>query len=276
MPLAVRTSLGVLWLVLLLQSASPASGVRTTVTDSLILVENDLLVRSFPVSHEAGSRIAIGGLVEKRSGANLFIRDGQTPWFECSVNGAILTNLQPVWTFTGHQRRAMRHGGEEICLNYLVDRGAAAGLRVTHRLQMYPGSGVLRERLEFRGTEGCDLRMTKERGRGHLIFPSYIFHPASRLTMREIQLADWGGVAIERQPATESYDERGRKQAPGLDAIWPPTICITRGAGIGRPFHRSPEITKGRCLSAWIPSVHSDSLLPTSTDHPMVTPNRTT
>ena len=208
MPLAVRTSLSVLWLVLLLQSASPASGIRTTVTDSQILVENDLLLRSFPVPREAGSRIPVGGLVEKKSGTNLLIRDGDTPWFECSVNGSILTNRQRVWVFTGHQRRTMRHGGEEICLNYLVDRGPAGGLRVTHRLQMYPGSGVLRERLEFRGTEGHDLRMTKDRGRGLLIFPSYVFRPAFRLTMREIQLADWGGVAIERQTARESYDER--------------------------------------------------------------------
>jgi len=192
-------------------SRSLAQEVSITADARHLVMENAVIRHVISISPtQTNSRIEPVSLFDKQAGLEMLASEQTAPWFELSLNNELVTNQQPIWKYEGHDIRTLANGGREVRYTISTVAGPVVGLRLTFVRQMFPGSPVLREKIELRAKPEAGLRLTKLQGRVHLVFPRYTFaiQEDSDVEAEEIRIATWRGQLLEAPFSQASYDER--------------------------------------------------------------------
>lgn len=123
-----------------------------------------------------------------------FILSGETvtvesrvPYFEFSVNGKLVSSLDPIWKHVGTETESLSNGGV-IRSYHFKAKGKLKGLNVIIDRESFSTGSTIRERMRLFSTrEG--LRLTNVGGSNHLIFPEYEFKSGHGAAAEEIRIA---------------------------------------------------------------------------------------
>jgi hypothetical protein len=168
-----------------------------------LAIENDVFSKTFWFDSEKPGSIKTS-INLKPDQEEIFTEKG-TPFFEFVVNNQIVSSNDPFWVFEKHSTREMENGGTEHTLVFKGADNVVDGLNVTLFQQIFPGSTLMRERLEL-GSEGSVFRLNKTNGKLHFKFPAYSIQnkknkPAG---LTEIRIATW-----EKKPITFGDQNKG-------------------------------------------------------------------
>jgi hypothetical protein len=140
------------------------------------------------------------------SGRNVLSETGNGPLFECVIDDQLITANDQLWRYRQHSIRKMGNGGTEVVLVIEGMKAPVHGLQIHLVQQIFPGSTLMRERLELKAEEGKAFRLGKNAGRLHFRFPQYSM-PSVAAASTEIRLASWASEIIDIDAAA-SFDER--------------------------------------------------------------------
>lgn len=170
-------------------------------------IENNVMAKEFTFSTNQPSAIIPSSIYDKENGAEL-LADQQNAWFDVTVNGETVTNLDDAWTFSEAETRALSNGGIEITLHFYRTKGEAAGLKVSHVGQYFPGAALFREKLVFGGDEPLSLNYRNDQV--YFVFPGYDFAGTDNKPeyFQEINIATWNAELLPEYEYETSFDER--------------------------------------------------------------------
>lgn len=175
--------------------------IHVSLNNGLLSIQNDLMERRYVVG--SGGRRALfrpDGWILKRNGINMLSPDPDH-WFEFCIDGEILKSGDIDLQYQGHQTRRLENGGLEIAVKLEGKRDVPLGaspIQIVYRMQMFPNSLFIREKIELSPIGSERFRLTHHNGNVHLIFPRYHFHidGAGLREVQEIRLADWEGEVL--------------------------------------------------------------------------------
>lgn len=180
-------------------------GYAQTVDSTDCVIENDQFRSELYYGHH---RIENRVFLHKESGANLLKAD-TVPYFSVVVNKQLITANMPIWHYKGHSLRSLENGGTELKIQFSASR-LAKGLLVTIYRQWFPGTLLLREKLEL-STTGSAMQLHKQQGLMHLEFPAYAFtQNAATATacLRETRIASFAEEVLPIDNPAATYDDR--------------------------------------------------------------------
>ncbi|WP_282780918.1 alpha-galactosidase [Phaeodactylibacter xiamenensis] len=145
------------------------------------------------------------------------------PYFEAVINGQILSAADPVWVFESQQSRSMGNGGTEYELRYRAATGPAEGLVVLIRQQLFPGSPIVREKLELLADAENRFNLNKKDGELHFRFPQYRLRTAQagKPQTTEIRIATWNHKPITFAKAGDPPGKSNHMYYPDVRAAAP-------------------------------------------------------
>lgn len=184
--------------------------IRVAVEGDSLVIENSLVRRVLVFGTEDDPRAILPASFTFIPGnREALSRNGQASWFEFSINGDPITNLEEAWGYRSHTVSELGHGGTETEIVFEKLSGPALGLRLRYFVQAYPASTVFRERIQLDAMPEAGLALTLRDDSAGYTFPRYTFmFPEGELEAREIRIASWAHDLIESPEAQPSYDER--------------------------------------------------------------------
>ena len=127
------------------------------------------------------------------------------PYFEFVINGQLVNAHQKLWVFRESTSREMRNGGTEHRLVFEGIKDPVNGLQLVLFQQVFPGSTLIREKLELHANSKS-FALNKWEGNLHFSFPCYAIlteeEDEARLT--EIRMA-----SFEKKPITFGDKKKG-------------------------------------------------------------------
>lgn len=143
---------------------------------------------------------------EEHSGRVLSDRD--TPVFEFVISGIKTSSMEKLWIFNSHITREMGNGGTEHQLTFRGAKKHVKGLEVIITQQVFPGSTLIREKLELNASGNNTFTLNKLNEQLHFQFPKYgIKSMDKKAVSTEIRLASW-----ELKPITFKSNDPNRNQ----------------------------------------------------------------
>jgi len=166
---------------------------------------NDLYSKTFHYQTTKPGPIQVE-YVDKNSGD--ILNDKSTPFFEFVLNSTLTNSLDKLWVFDVHDTREMENGGLEHQLVFKGVKGHAEGLIVKIVQQVFPGSTLIREKLELNTLEQHSFTLNKLDNKLHFQFPRYgIKALDNNPKSTEIRIASW-----ELKPITFKSNNPKRNQ----------------------------------------------------------------
>ena len=145
--------------------------------------------------------------VEYKKGGQI-INDAKTAYFEFVIGDLLTTSLDDCWMFDSHTARNMGNGGVEHHLIFNGSKGQVDGLKVKIIQQVFPGSSLIREKLELEALDSQSFTLNKLENKLHFHFPQYgFFSKDKNPTATEIKIATW-----ELKPITFKMNNPDRNQ----------------------------------------------------------------
>lgn len=164
---------------------------------------NDLYSKSFSFRPGKASRIEVQ--IKSNTPDRILSASSDAPYFEFVVNNKLVTSGDRLWEFKNHTERSMGNGGTEHTLVFDGVKKPVRGLQVVLKQQTFPGSTLMREKLELHSA-GASFQLNKADGRLHFRFPAYAIDKSANLPARltEIRMATW-----EKRPVTFGDRQKG-------------------------------------------------------------------
>ncbi len=189
------------------QTDTVSPDIHISVDDDGIHVENSVMTRQIEFSGNTPSPITIVSVYDKTTGYE-WVSGSSTAWFDMTINGENVTNLEPAWLFEDSEIRVLGNGGKEVSLHFLRNGGAADGLRLSHVSQYFPVATLFREQIRLSGRSELDLHHRD--GAVHLVFPSYDLRisDTQNLDLEEINIASWNAELLADSEYEVAFDER--------------------------------------------------------------------
>jgi hypothetical protein len=183
------------------------SDIQVSVDGEGAHIENSVFTRLIEFSGSTPSSIAAVSVYDKATGIE-WMAGSSSLWFDFTINGEEVTNLDTRWLFEDSEIRTLGNGGKEVSLHFLRTGGAADGLRLTHVAQYFPNATLFREQLKLGG--GSDLALYHRDGAVHLVFPSYELQVTDfqNLGLEEINIASWNADLLPNSEYEVAFDER--------------------------------------------------------------------
>jgi hypothetical protein len=170
-------------------------------------IENNVMAREIRFSSDTPTAIQPVSVFDKKKDYEL-LADQNLPWFDFTVNGEAITNLDKSWLYHSQESRLLENGGIEISLHFHRLGGAADQLNITHVAQYFPDATIFREKIILGGGE--NLSLNYRNGKVYMVFPNYqisgdVMMPEK---IQEINLATWNAELIPDREHQEAFDER--------------------------------------------------------------------
>jgi len=173
----------------------------TNLPESSYEIKNEVLTKTFVFSKETAGPIKVK-IVDAKG--NKRASTENSPYFEFVINHELITANDPLWVLNSSSIRSMRNGGTEHQLTFRGSR-QIEGLEIMLYQQSFPGSTLIREKLELHATIENTFQLNKLNDKLHFKFPQ-ISLPlnGSEASSTEIKLASW-----EHKPIT--FHESGNE-----------------------------------------------------------------
>lgn len=175
-------------LILFVIAQLSAAGCRDVTVDESYEIKNQRVSRTISYSKRSPGALLV--ITKDHNGVEVSSTE-QAPYFEFVINDQFFTANDPIWQLSNTSTRLMGNGGTEHLLTFLGS-GKLDGLEISLYQQVFPGSTLIRERLELRNTGTQKFQLNKWDGALHFKFPQYQLSTASdKATATEIKLASW-------------------------------------------------------------------------------------
>lgn len=193
-------NLWVVIIVLVVCSCTPqatmAPELQVSYTNNTLTISNGLFERSF--SCDTSGQVCFFDPIswyDHQAGREILAEDNRN-WFELCVNGTLIRSEDGGWKYRDYALRTLENGGIEVVVSL---EGQASVSEVHNRtelrytLQFFPGSTVIRERMEVLPKAGGNIHLTKLDDEIRLVFPRYNFKitDTRHLKFQETRLAGW-------------------------------------------------------------------------------------
>lgn len=170
-----------------------------------VLIENQLFKKEFRFDN---NKVQVLSLYDKTEQKELLQVTAQKPYFEFNINNRRITANDPLWQFQDVQSRKMDNGGTELSI-LVSGKNELKDLQVTILQQYFPNSTLIREQLLLKSKKTGKLKLNKEQGKLHFVFPQYSFlNIASNDTITEIRMASYGNEILSKLDPNRTYDNR--------------------------------------------------------------------
>jgi len=168
-----------------------------------LIIENNLFSKTF--SYELTKAGSILVEVKLKESGETVAKSDETPYFEFVIDNNIVSSNEELWIFKNGSTRKMGNGGTEHAMVFEGVKIPVAGLQVKLLQQTFPGSTLMREKLELY-TEGKSFQLNKLDGKLHFKFPSYSIQNKVRnpFESTEVRIA-----SFEKKPITFGNKMKG-------------------------------------------------------------------
>lgn len=129
------------------------------------------------------------------------------PYFEFVIEKIKVSSLDPLWQYHGFETRKMGNRGTEIIIRIHGKKDPVKGLQLNIYQQIFPGTTLVREKLELITKSENQFSLNTINGKLHLVFPQYEIPANMPVEATEIRIASFASELIDVNPAA-SYDER--------------------------------------------------------------------
>lgn len=176
-------------------------------SDSHLSIENSVMLKEFSFSSNSPAPILPISLFDKQNGTELLAAQSN-PWFDITISGEQVTNLDKAWVFEDYEKRDLQNGGIELIMKFVRTEGAASGLSVSHVSQYFPGKSIFREKLVFGGKENNQLNYRD--GEVYVLFSGYDLKGGDLkpVIFEEINIATWNAELLPESDYETAFDER--------------------------------------------------------------------
>lgn len=167
-------------------------------------IENERMIQVLSFQN---NQVIPTSLFSKEMNKELINSNSIAPWFEFVINKRLIKSNDPIWKYKSHQIRKLNNGGEEV--RVLIEAiQMVKGLQVEILRQYFPGSALIREKLELK-TQKQTFSINKNDGKIHFIFPRYTLKTdESIVESEEIRLATFANEILESYNPGLTYDDR--------------------------------------------------------------------
>lgn len=165
-------------------------------------IKNDLLTKLFICSAQNPDAIQVK-IFNNRNNEEI-AQTHTNAFFEFVIAGQLVTSNDKFWMFKNQSERKMGNGGIEHTLVFEGGKDPVKGLTVVLFQQIFPGSGLMREKLELRA-KNKTFELNKLNGQLHFSFPGYaILNTGNQVVSKEIRMA-----SFEKKPITFGNKRKG-------------------------------------------------------------------
>lgn len=170
-----------------------------------VIIENQLFKKELNFEH---NEIRVLSLYDKAGHKELLQVASPKPYFEFTINHKRVTANDPLWQLQNVQTRKMDNGGTELSI-LVAGKNELKDLQITILQQYFPNSTLIREQLLLKSKKAGKLKLNKEQGKLHFIFPQYSFSDiAPKDTVTEIRIASYGNEILSKLDTNRSFDNR--------------------------------------------------------------------
>jgi hypothetical protein len=169
------------------------------------LIENHLFKKEFSFEH---NKVQILSLYDKTRNKELLQVTAEKPYFEFNINHKRISANDPLWLLENVKTRKMDNGGTELSIS-ISGINELKYLQMTILQQYFPNSTLIREQLLLKSKKKGELKLNKEQGKLHFIYPQYSFsNNALNDTISEIRMASYGKEILSKLDTNRTYDNR--------------------------------------------------------------------
>ena len=170
-----------------------------------VVIENELFKKQLCFEQ---NKVVVASLYDKTQQKELIKPVDKKPYFEFIINNKRVTANDPIWQFQNVQSRLMDNGGTELSIS-VTGRNELKNLELTILQQYFPNSTLIREQLLLKSKRTGELKLNKDQGKLHFIFPQYTFsNIAPKDTITEIRIASYGNEILSKLDPNRTYDNR--------------------------------------------------------------------
>jgi len=170
-----------------------------------VVIENELFKKQLCFEQ---NKVVVASLYDKTQQKELIKPVDKKPYFEFIINNKRVTANDPIWQFQNVQSRLMDNGGTELSI-LVTGRNELKNLELTILQQYFPNSTLIREQLLLKSKRTGELKLNKDQGKLHFIFPQYTFsNIAPKDTITEIRIASYGNEILSKLDPNRTYDNR--------------------------------------------------------------------
>ncbi|MCB0630211.1 MAG: alpha-galactosidase, partial [Lewinella sp.] len=191
-------------ILLILHISQAYSQVRYA--DQIFYLENDVFQKQILIPNKGSGSLRVQAILDS-DGKNVLSQNTESPLFEFLLDKVLVTALQPLWRYEGYTTRNMGNGGTEVIISISGNRNPVKGLQLKLYQQIFPGTTLMRERLEIQAEAGRSFPLSKWAKQIHFIFPQYDIATTSAPVATEIRIASWASELIDMD-AGSTYDDR--------------------------------------------------------------------
>lgn len=174
--------------------------------DKVLYLGNDVFQKQIEITDKGRGPIRVRAIFDK-DGKNVLSQHTESPLFEFILDKVLVSALEPVWKYEGYSQRNMENGGTEVVISISGNRSPVKGLQLKLYQQIFPGTTLIRERLEIQAEAGKSFALSKWARQIHFVFPQYDIAAAPTSTATEIRIASWAAELVDVE-AGRSYDDR--------------------------------------------------------------------
>jgi hypothetical protein len=174
--------------------------------DQILYLGNDVFQKQIQIPDKGSGPLRVRAILDK-DGRNVLSQNTESPLFEFILDKVLVTALEPVWRYEGYTQRNMENGGTEVVISISGNRSPVKGLQLKLYQQIFPGTSLVRERLEIGAEADRSFPLTKWAKQIHFIFPQYDIAAAPTSTATEIRIASWASELVDVDPGS-AYDDR--------------------------------------------------------------------
>ncbi len=183
--------------------AQPDSPVKISYKAGILSVQNDLMERQF--KYDTSSPVHFFyplSWIDKQENID-FLGAENKDWFELCAEKTLIQSEHGGWDYAGYEKRPLENGGTEVVVRLVGQKHVSdvhARLQLFYRLQIFPHSSIVRERLEISPQGQESIQLSKYQDEIKLVFPNYNFSVSAfeNLTIQEIRLAEWEGEVLSQ------------------------------------------------------------------------------
>ncbi|MFQ6114916.1 MAG: hypothetical protein ACE5NG_12680, partial [bacterium] len=184
-------------------SAQPDTAIKISYEAGILSLQNDVMERQF--KYDSSSPIHLFyplSWVDKKRGLEL-LKGNSKKWFEFCLENKLIVSEHGGWDYDGYEKRPLENGGTEIVVRLVGQKSVSsvhARLQLFYRLQIFPNSNFIRERLEIAPNGAESIALNKYKDQIRLVFPKYYFtvSEAENLKIQEVRLAEWEGEILSQ------------------------------------------------------------------------------
>ncbi|PHN08653.1 alpha-galactosidase [Flavilitoribacter nigricans] len=174
--------------------------------DDVLYLKNDVFEKQIRIGEKGNGPIQVQAILDQ-NGNNVLSSSTESPLFEFIIDKMLITALAPLWRYEGYETRAMGNGGTEVVISILGMRNPVKGLQLKLYQQLFPGSTLVREKLEIHAEENKTFPLSKWADQIHFVFPQYDIASSNTRRSTEIRIASWAADLLEVDTKA-TYDDR--------------------------------------------------------------------